>query len=78
MKPGKRFVLPSKSWSPPTRGAWIETQGACGMGQHCSGRPPRGGRGLKRADHEVIGATLGSPPTRGAWIETVLGWCPWS
>ena len=34
------------------------------------GRPPRGGRGLKRLCIARREEGMASPPTRGAWIET--------
>ena len=34
-----------------------------------TGRPPRGGRGLKYQPRGGCNRDFGSPPSRGAWIE---------
>ena len=60
-------------WSPPARGAWIETTLALIEIAAQLGRPPRGGRGLKRialGDNPL--ERVVSPPARGAWIETSI------
>ena len=35
------------TWSPPSRGAWIEIELTANANTVASSRPPRGGRGLK-------------------------------
>ena len=62
------------SWSPPSRGAWIEIPTSCRNTPAQSGRPPRGGRGLKfPASYYNLSPQL-SPPSRGAWIEIFRGY----
>ena len=54
--------------SPPARGAWIEILLFQKVVSR-SGRPPRGGRGLKLFRWICHGLRPWSPPARGAWIE---------
>ena len=55
--------------SPSSGGAWIETSS-----YHCPtsrlGRPPPGGRGLKRRIAVALHVLIVSPSSGGAWIET--------
>ena len=55
--------------SPPSRGAWIEMSLFSRGSTTGSGRPPRGGRGLKSGYGTSAGFCPPSPPSRGAWIE---------
>ena len=55
--------------SPPSRGAWIEIVLVQGISISGSGRPPRGGRGLKSHSRPPDRGYRQSPPSRGAWIE---------
>src|ERR1039458_5045706 len=56
--------------SPPTRGAWIETEIVRTYRPHDRRRPARGGRVLKHDAAPRVVIISWSPPTRGAWIET--------
>ena len=55
--------------SPPARGAWIEIAPYCSTSSIGTGRPPRGGRGLKLLHVKPPLVLWKSPPARGAWIE---------
>ncbi len=73
MKPDKYNMVMQAGWSPPVRGAWIET---AWVGQNFGGhgcRPPCGGRGLKLLYAPWCPLLQASPPVRGAWIETAEG-----
>ena len=51
--------------SPPTRGAWIETERLTEAKHRLTRRPPRGGRGLKQKGVIRRAVKLWSPPTWG-------------
>ena len=55
--------------SPPTRGAWIETSLPVLETDRRFGRPPRGGRGLKRLRRGADCAGLGRPPRGGRGLK---------
>ena len=54
----------AKEKSPPTRGAWIETN-RCRLFLSLQGRPPRGGRGLKQAQASATAEPISVAPHAG-------------
>ena len=56
--------------SPPSRGAWIEMRGGVNPTAPASGRPPRGGRGLKYASKISIPEPGGRPPRGGRGLKS--------
>ena len=63
--------IPWTTTSPPAWGARIETCVSGWLPWGVSGRPPRGGRGLKLIGNATVQAAAASPPAWGARIETV-------
>ena len=63
------WTHPSRWWSHPSRGAWIEIRNHA---LHVLGRlsrTPHGVRGLKSGEDGAVIIGEGSHPSRGAWIE---------
>ena len=60
------------SWSPPSRGAWIEIPTAACRGGRRSGSPPSRGAWIEIPRGGACASTQPSPPSRGAWIEITL------
>ena len=71
MKFCSRCRRPGRWSSPPTRGAWIEIEGAHGVHLQGQGRPPHGGRGLKwyNGDEVIIWDTR-RPPHGGRGLKS--------